>query len=51
VHAGSATVRAAMREATRRSDSATNVVDHGVATVVTAAIAFGPVLACRYGHP
>jgi putative Mg2+ transporter-C (MgtC) family protein len=44
VLAGSATVRAAMCEATRRSDSAANVLDHGVATVVTAAIAFGPVL-------
>jgi hypothetical protein len=27
-----------------------NVLDHGLA-VVTVPVAFGPVLACRYGHP
>ena len=30
----------------RRAD----VLDHGLA-VVTVPVAFGPVLACRYGHP
>ena len=50
VHAAAQRSAAMARRLEGRTRRRANVLDHGLA-VVTVPVAFGPVLACRYGHP